>query len=191
MASLRLGASQRLHWCPRCSTGSLWWLGQSSSLASTLNQSAFNLGDALGAALGAALLANGWGYLSLPWFSAAVVGLALFPALLSSRSFRLDADSHFLTPDSQTVDFATTSDVSSDPMKIATFNINNVNRRLANLLAWLQQARPDVVCLQELKASDAAFPAGGDPRRRLWRGLAGPADLERRGDPGPRTPIRC
>jgi exodeoxyribonuclease III len=43
-------------------------------------------------------------------------------------------------------------------MKIATFNINNVNRRLPNLLAWLKRARPDVVCLQELKAADDAFP---------------------------------
>jgi exodeoxyribonuclease-3 len=43
-------------------------------------------------------------------------------------------------------------------MKIATFNINNVNKRLANLLAWLRAAKPDVVCLQELKAADAEFP---------------------------------
>ena len=43
-------------------------------------------------------------------------------------------------------------------MKIATFNINNVNKRLANLLAWLDEAEPDVVCLQELKAVQAAFP---------------------------------
>ena len=44
-------------------------------------------------------------------------------------------------------------------MKIATFNINNVNRRLPNLLAWLQQSMPDIVCLQELKAASHAFPA--------------------------------
>jgi exodeoxyribonuclease III len=44
------------------------------------------------------------------------------------------------------------------PLKIATFNINNVNRRLPNLLDWLAKARPDVVCLQELKATQAAFP---------------------------------
>jgi len=43
-------------------------------------------------------------------------------------------------------------------MKIATFNINDINRRLANLLAWLRAAEPDVVCLQELKATDASFP---------------------------------
>ena len=43
-------------------------------------------------------------------------------------------------------------------MKIATFNINNVNRRLPVLLAWLAEAAPDVVCLQELKAEDRQFP---------------------------------
>ena len=43
-------------------------------------------------------------------------------------------------------------------MKIATFNINDINRRLANLLAWLRAAEPDVICLQELKATDASFP---------------------------------
>ena len=43
-------------------------------------------------------------------------------------------------------------------MKIATYNINNINKRFGNLLAWLGQAAPDVVCLQELKAEDDAFP---------------------------------
>ncbi|RUW98485.1 exodeoxyribonuclease III, partial [Mesorhizobium sp. M8A.F.Ca.ET.023.01.1.1] len=43
-------------------------------------------------------------------------------------------------------------------MKIATFNINNINSRLDNLLAWLATAKPDVVCLQELKARDTQFP---------------------------------
>jgi exodeoxyribonuclease-3 len=43
-------------------------------------------------------------------------------------------------------------------MKIATFNINNINRRLPNLLAWLEVAKPDIVCLQELKAADDQFP---------------------------------
>ncbi|WP_407164813.1 exodeoxyribonuclease III [Bradyrhizobium sp. ORS 111] len=43
-------------------------------------------------------------------------------------------------------------------MKIATFNINNINRRLPNLLRWLRAAKPDVVGLQELKASEAEFP---------------------------------
>jgi exodeoxyribonuclease-3 len=58
-------------------------------------------------------------------------------------------------------------------MKIATFNINNVNKRLPNLLAWLRAARADAVCLQELKSTDADFPI--DAFRRagygaVWRG---------------------
>ena len=44
-------------------------------------------------------------------------------------------------------------------VKIATFNINNVNKRLDNLTAWLARTEPDVVCLQELKAEQSAFPA--------------------------------
>lgn len=43
---------------------------------------------------------------------------------------------------------------------IATLNINNVNKRLQNLLAWLSKSKPDVVCLQELKAAQGEFPAG-------------------------------
>ncbi len=44
-------------------------------------------------------------------------------------------------------------------MRIATFNINGINKRLANLLAWLERTRPDIVCLQELKAEQGSFPA--------------------------------
>ena len=44
-------------------------------------------------------------------------------------------------------------------MKIATFNINDINKRLQNLVTWLAKTTPDVVCLQELKAEQAAFPA--------------------------------
>src|SRR5450755_3711911 len=43
-------------------------------------------------------------------------------------------------------------------MKIATYNVNGINGRLPRLLEWLEGARPDVVCLQELKTSDATFP---------------------------------
>ncbi|MGY2845759.1 exodeoxyribonuclease-3 [Bradyrhizobium sp. USDA 4509] len=66
-------------------------------------------------------------------------------------------------------------------MKIATFNINNVNRRLPNLLRWLQSARPDIVSLQELKASDAEFPAAAIEQagygavwqgQKTWNGVA-------------------
>ncbi len=44
-------------------------------------------------------------------------------------------------------------------MKIATYNINGITRRLPNLMEWLADAAPDVVCLQELKATDRQFPA--------------------------------
>jgi exodeoxyribonuclease-3 len=66
-------------------------------------------------------------------------------------------------------------------VKIASFNINNVNTRLANLLAWLKDARPDVVCLQELKAEQDAFPAAALKAagygavwrgQRNWKGVA-------------------
>jgi len=43
-------------------------------------------------------------------------------------------------------------------MKIATYNVNGVNGRLAVLLRWLEQAKPDIVCLQELKAPQEKFP---------------------------------
>ena len=43
-------------------------------------------------------------------------------------------------------------------MKIATFNINNINKRLQPMLAWLENSCPDVVCLQELKSDQAALP---------------------------------
>ena len=66
-------------------------------------------------------------------------------------------------------------------MKIATFNINNVNRRLPNLLAWLKSAKPDVACLQELKAENGAFPITDIENagyhavwqgQRTWNGVA-------------------
>lgn len=66
-------------------------------------------------------------------------------------------------------------------MKIATFNINNVNRRLPNLLNWLGTAKPDIVCLQELKAEDRQFPEsavqdagyyGVWQGQRTWNGVA-------------------
>jgi exodeoxyribonuclease-3 len=74
-------------------------------------------------------------------------------------------------------------------LKIATFNINNVNKRLHNLLAWLARERPDVVCLQELKAEQQAFPAGALRAlgyRGVWlgeRSWNGVAILARECDP--------
>ncbi|RYY57029.1 MAG: exodeoxyribonuclease III [Chitinophagaceae bacterium] len=43
-------------------------------------------------------------------------------------------------------------------MKIATYNVNGVNGRLPVLLKWLGEAKPDIVCLQELKAPQEKFP---------------------------------
>ena len=74
-------------------------------------------------------------------------------------------------------------------MKIATFNINNINRRLPNLLAWLRAAKPDVVALQELKATDADFPIAAIDKAgygAVWRGQKtwnGVAILARKAEP--------
>lgn len=43
-------------------------------------------------------------------------------------------------------------------MRVATYNVNSVNARLPVLLRWLSETRPDVVCLQELKAPQEKFP---------------------------------
>ena len=43
-------------------------------------------------------------------------------------------------------------------MRIATWNVNSVNARLPTVLAWLEAARPDVACLQEIKCVDEKFP---------------------------------
>lgn len=74
-------------------------------------------------------------------------------------------------------------------MKIATFNINNVRRRLPNLLAWLGSRKPDAMCLQELKTETNAFPV--DALRAagcgaVWQGQKswnGVAILARGSDP--------
>jgi len=58
-------------------------------------------------------------------------------------------------------------------MKIATFNINNINKRLSVLLRWLREEKPDVVCLQELKATDRDFPVAAIEKAgyaAVWRG---------------------
>jgi exodeoxyribonuclease-3 len=74
-------------------------------------------------------------------------------------------------------------------MKIATFNINNINRRLPNLLRWLRAAKPDVVCLQELKAADNELPRVAIEKagyHAVWRGQKtwnGVAILSRKAEP--------
>jgi len=76
-------------------------------------------------------------------------------------------------------------------MKIATFNVNNINRRLDILLAWLAAAEPDIVCLQELKAAEPDFPLGAIQTAgygAVWRGQStwnGVAILARGSEPVP------
>lgn len=83
-------------------------------------------------------------------------------------------------------------------MKLATYNVNGINGRLPVLLRWLEQAQPDVVCLQELKSPDERFPrealgeAGYDAvwhGQKSWNGVAilsrvGEIHETRRGLPG-------
>ena len=74
-------------------------------------------------------------------------------------------------------------------MRIATYNVNGVNARLPVLLRWLADARPDVACLQELKAPQEKFPE--DALREagyhaIWHGQKawnGVAILARSGEP--------
>ena len=74
-------------------------------------------------------------------------------------------------------------------MKIATFNVNGVNGRLPRLLEWLDEAKPDVACLQEIKTGDATFPAlaiEAAGYRAIWHGQRahhGVAILARAGAP--------
>lgn len=74
-------------------------------------------------------------------------------------------------------------------MRIATFNVNGINARLGHLLQWLEKEKPDVACLQELKAGQEAFPAAQLREagygalwvgQRSWNGVA---ILCRGGDP--------
>jgi len=81
-------------------------------------------------------------------------------------------------------------------MKIATWNINGIKARIDGLVTWLEEARPDVVCLQEIKCTDEAFPH--EPIAELGyhaavhgqKGFNGVAILSLRGleDVSPRLP---
>jgi exodeoxyribonuclease-3 len=58
-------------------------------------------------------------------------------------------------------------------MKLATYNVNGINGRLPILLRWLEEAQPDVVCLQELKSLQANFPAAAIEEAgygAIWQG---------------------
>jgi exodeoxyribonuclease III len=53
-------------------------------------------------------------------------------------------------------------------MKIATWNVNGIRARQEQVLAWVQQERPDVVCLQEIKAELAQVPAALCEMEDYW-----------------------
>ncbi len=61
-------------------------------------------------------------------------------------------------------------------MRIATFNINGIRARLPRLLEWLEETRPDVACLQEIKCQDDSFPAEEFDKvgyKAIWHGQKG------------------
>lgn len=61
-------------------------------------------------------------------------------------------------------------------MRIASFNINGIKARLPRLLEWLEETRPDVACLQEIKTQDEGFPAADFEAigyHAIWHGQKG------------------
>jgi exodeoxyribonuclease III len=74
-------------------------------------------------------------------------------------------------------------------MRIATFNVNGINGRLPLLLDWLGETKPEIACLQELKAPEERFPAAAIEKAgygAIWHGQArwnGVAILARGCDP--------
>ena len=61
-------------------------------------------------------------------------------------------------------------------MRIATYNVNGIKARLPRLIEWLDETAPDVVCLQELKSSDATLPVADIEAagyRGVWHGQKG------------------
>src|SRR4051794_22072941 len=92
-----------------------------------------------------------------------------------------------------------------DPVRIATWNVNSVKQRVPRLLPWLDERRPDVVCLQETKLADESFTEllGDELAQRnyevathgeaAWNGVAilsrvGLEDIERGLSDGPGFP---
>jgi exodeoxyribonuclease-3 len=61
-------------------------------------------------------------------------------------------------------------------MKIATFNVNGITARLPRVLEWLEESRPEIACLQELKTSDETFPVAALAAagyQAVWHGQKG------------------
>ena len=75
-------------------------------------------------------------------------------------------------------------------MRIATWNVNSLNARLARVEEWIDYAQPDVLCMQETKLADAAVPDDGVLRARLRVGATRRRAVERRGHLQPGGPRR-
>ena len=61
-------------------------------------------------------------------------------------------------------------------MRIASFNINGIKARLPRLIEWLEETRPQVACLQEIKCQDDTFPAAEFEKigyQAIWHGQKG------------------
>jgi len=61
-------------------------------------------------------------------------------------------------------------------IKVASFNINGIKARLPRLLEWLEETRPTIACLQEIKSMDENFPAAELEKigyRTIWHGQKG------------------
>lgn len=61
-------------------------------------------------------------------------------------------------------------------IRVASFNINGIKARLPRLLEWLEETRPSVACLQEIKSQDANFPAEAFEKigyKAIWHGQKG------------------
>jgi len=61
-------------------------------------------------------------------------------------------------------------------LSVATFNVNGIKARLPRLIEWLEETRPDVACLQEIKTQDEGFPAAeiaAAGYQAIWHGQKG------------------
>jgi exodeoxyribonuclease-3 len=66
-------------------------------------------------------------------------------------------------------------------MKIATWNVNSIRKRLDRVIPWLAEHQPDVLCVQETKVEDEAFPRAEIESAGYHVTLPRPEDLQRRG----------
>ena len=73
-------------------------------------------------------------------------------------------------------------------MRIATWNVNSLNKRMPRVEEWLGYAKPDVLCLQETKLSDANFPSSFSPTSTIFPSVTA-TSARRPGLPVPSTTV--